>query len=138
MRNLQLNPGNPPQYNLRLYTLNSQLRHQSKENLEHIVQWLVRKVRRCMQKKEQATAVLKESGQDEDALRKQWTAQIEAQTCPLPHMLCFHLRVILLTMFLFRSVRQKRRNCCQEGDCPIQAERCPRKTYWGYRGANHQ
>ena len=46
-----------------------------------------------MQKKEQATAILKQSGQDEDALCKQWKAQIEAQTHPLPHMLCFRLWV---------------------------------------------
>ncbi|KAJ3714474.1 hypothetical protein C8R42DRAFT_726479 [Lentinula raphanica] len=71
-------------YYVRMYNLDSQFHFSSDEALYKIGLWLRRKVLACDEKLKEADAVLQRCGVDEDVLRREWRAQIKAQTKPLP------------------------------------------------------
>ncbi|KAJ3817231.1 hypothetical protein F5880DRAFT_1631011 [Lentinula raphanica] len=71
-------------YYVRMYNLDSQFHFGSDESLYKIGLWLRRKVLACDEKLKEADTVLQNCGIDEDVLRREWRAQIKAQTKPLP------------------------------------------------------
>ncbi|KAJ3709644.1 hypothetical protein DFJ43DRAFT_1162491 [Lentinula guzmanii] len=72
------------QYYVRIYNLDSQLNFSNEESLFRLGIWLRRKWGSCEEKLKEATESLRDLGETEDVLRAQWTAQVQAQTKPLP------------------------------------------------------
>ncbi|KAJ3817212.1 hypothetical protein F5880DRAFT_1618497 [Lentinula raphanica] len=73
-------------HHLRLYTLDSQVEHSSRESLMNIGKWLARKWMNAEVKYHEADNDVKESNYGVGFLREQWKSQVIAQTQPLPHM----------------------------------------------------
>ncbi|KAJ3792235.1 hypothetical protein GGU11DRAFT_819089 [Lentinula aff. detonsa] len=71
-------------YYVLIYNLDSQLNFSNKESLFRLGIWLWCKWRSCEEKLKEATESLRDLGEMEDVLRAQWTAQVQAQTKPLP------------------------------------------------------
>lgn len=67
-----------------MYNLDSQFNFNNEENLFKLGTWLRRKVHACDVKLKEAEQVLSECDFPEDVLRREWGAQIKAQTKPLP------------------------------------------------------
>jgi hypothetical protein len=67
-----------------MYNLDSQFNFNNEENLFKLGTWLQRKVHACDVKCGEAEEVLGECGFPEDVLRREWEAQVKAQTKPLP------------------------------------------------------
>ncbi|KAJ3968612.1 hypothetical protein EV361DRAFT_972720 [Lentinula raphanica] len=73
-------------HHLRLYTLDSQVEHSSRESLMNIGKWLARKWMNAEVKYHEADNDVKESNYGVGFLREQWKSQVIAQTQPLPHI----------------------------------------------------
>ncbi|KAJ3725371.1 hypothetical protein C8R42DRAFT_575748 [Lentinula raphanica] len=71
-------------HHLRLYTLDAQVEHSTRESLMGIDKWLSRKWRYAEVKYHEADMEVKESGHQAGFLREQWKTQVKAQTQPLP------------------------------------------------------
>ncbi|KAE9391464.1 hypothetical protein BT96DRAFT_959544 [Gymnopus androsaceus JB14] len=71
-------------YYVRMYNLDSQFNFNSEEGMWKLGVWLRRKVLACENKLNEAESVLGKCGFSEDILRREWDAQIKAQTKPLP------------------------------------------------------
>ncbi|KAJ3717384.1 hypothetical protein C8R42DRAFT_586975 [Lentinula raphanica] len=71
-------------HHLRLYTLDSQVEHSSRESLMNIGKWLARKWMNAEVKYHEADNDVKESNYGVGFLREQWKSQVIAQTQPLP------------------------------------------------------
>lgn len=67
-----------------MYNLDSQFHFYSEEGLSKLGLWLHRKLLLCDEKMEESEACLKACGFSEEVLRREWEAQIKAQTKPLP------------------------------------------------------
>jgi hypothetical protein len=67
-----------------MYNLDSQFDFNNEENLFKLGTWLRRKTHACEVKLQEAEEVLRECGFSEEVLRREWEAQVKAQTKPLP------------------------------------------------------
>lgn len=67
-----------------MYNLDSQFNFNNEEGLYKLGHWLARKVLLSNQKKIEAEEVLQGCGFTEEVLRREWEAQVKAQTKPLP------------------------------------------------------
>ena len=72
-----------------MYNLDSQFNFNSEEGMWKLGVWLRRKVLACENKLNEAEGVLGTCGFSEDTLRREWDAQIKAQTKPLPRELFY-------------------------------------------------
>ncbi|KAF8059310.1 hypothetical protein FPV67DRAFT_1426412 [Lyophyllum atratum] len=71
-------------YHQRIYTLDRQVQQADKQSLAKLANWLLRRSRHCKDKRQAAETALQEAGQTEACLRREWDAQVKAQTKPLP------------------------------------------------------
>lgn len=67
-----------------MYNLDSQFNFYSEEGLYKLGLWLCRKVLACDEKMKDSEECLRVCGFSEEVLRREWEAQIKAQTKPLP------------------------------------------------------
>jgi len=67
-----------------MYNLDSQFNFYSEEGLYKLGLWLRRKVLACDEKMKDSEECLRVCGFSEEVLRREWEAQIKAQTKPLP------------------------------------------------------
>jgi rRNA maturation endonuclease Nob1 len=67
-----------------MYNLDNQFAFNNEENLFKLGTWLRRKTHACEVKLKEAEETLGECGFAEDVLRREWEAQVKAQTKPLP------------------------------------------------------
>ncbi|EDR10841.1 uncharacterized protein LACBIDRAFT_324780 [Laccaria bicolor S238N-H82] len=68
-----------------VYTLDRQVQQADKETLGRLAFWLLRRSRHCQDKRHLAEVVLTECGVPDGVLQDEWSAQVQAQTKPLPH-----------------------------------------------------
>ncbi|KAG6847439.1 hypothetical protein H0H93_008097 [Arthromyces matolae] len=71
-------------YHQRIYTLDRQVQQFDKDSLEKLGNWLQQRSRHCSNKREAAKLLLTEASQSEECLRREWAAQVAAQTRPAP------------------------------------------------------
>lgn len=67
-----------------MYNLDSQFNFNNEEGLYKFGHWLARKVLVCNEKSIEADEVLRSCGFTKEVLRREWEAQVKAQTKPLP------------------------------------------------------
>lgn len=67
-----------------MYNLDSQFNFNNQEGLYKLGHWLSRKARVCNEKMIAVREVLRSCGFTEEVLRREWEAQVRAQTKPLP------------------------------------------------------
>ncbi|EPQ50190.1 hypothetical protein GLOTRDRAFT_50923 [Gloeophyllum trabeum ATCC 11539] len=71
-------------YHQRLYVLDSQVHHRDAKIRRDLGQWLFKHTEQLKAKRAEARAAFGDCGIAEETLRSEWTAQIKAQTQPLP------------------------------------------------------
>ncbi|KAL0059175.1 hypothetical protein AAF712_014098 [Marasmius tenuissimus] len=84
-------------YHHRVYTLDTQINHLDKQNLQQLGRWLARKHYQARMKLQEAEYQLDRCKVEESVLRKEWADQIAEQTKPLPgkyrHLSGLHLNL---------------------------------------------
>ncbi|KAJ3816555.1 hypothetical protein F5880DRAFT_1619187 [Lentinula raphanica] len=71
-------------YYVRMYNLDSQFQFNSDEAMYKLGLWLRRKVILCTEKLKEVEESIRTCGITEETLRREWDAQVKAQTKPLP------------------------------------------------------
>ncbi|KAG6847175.1 hypothetical protein H0H93_009716, partial [Arthromyces matolae] len=71
-------------YHQRIYTLDRQVQQFDKDSLEKLGNWLQRRSCHCSNKRDAAKLLLTEASQSDECLRREWAAQVAAQTRPAP------------------------------------------------------
>ncbi|KAK1216664.1 hypothetical protein PQX77_020700 [Marasmius sp. AFHP31] len=71
-------------YHNRLYTLDRQIHHLDKENLDRLGQWVTQKYTQAQQKHKEALVELKKQTMSQEVLQNKWADQVADQTKPLP------------------------------------------------------
>lgn len=97
-----------------MYNLDCQFNFNSDEGMYKLGLWLRRKVLLCDEKLKEAGDVLRDCSFSEDVLRREWEAQIKAQTKPLPHKHFFSYRFKAYVNNFFEGQHKNRGNSAVE------------------------